>query len=235
MPYSCPIDHQSCEVVAAFASRFTRRGERATARLLEAIEYIADCLPCASCRAGERQVTELRRMRLGKHERNILLYAPRPDAQQGAILDPDLTTHAERETYLRAVRKLSRAGLIVSGRRFVRRETSGVRRDGQSVQRAYAHRTLRLTELGASVVSHYQREMETGRAVRWAKHIDSIQARVRSSTESLVKAFDVSLELRVQELAGQAELGTQEERRQARQVRYLVQPVHDAVRAAARE
>jgi hypothetical protein len=162
------------------------------------------------------------------------LYAPRPEAQQGAILDPDLTTHAERETYLRAVRKLSRAGLVTSGRLFVRRETSGVRRDGQPVQRAYAHRTLRLTELGALVVLHYQRELETGRAVRWGKHLDTIRSQMRLPTDALLRPFEANLAIRVQELAGQAEEGTQEERRQARQVRYLVQPVFEAVRLVVR-
>ncbi len=68
MPHQCPVDRNSCEVVDAFALRFTRRGERATARLVESIGHVVDCLPCDRCRGAEQRVAQLQRMRLGKHE-----------------------------------------------------------------------------------------------------------------------------------------------------------------------
>ena len=173
----------------------------------------------------------LRRMRFGKHERNILLYSPGPDAPSGAILDPDLSTHSDRETYLRAVRKLSKAGLLDAGRRLVRVETAGTRRDGSSVSRAYAHRTLQQTELGALVVEFYRREMESGRAIRWDRHIDSIRAEARWTTGELLPVFSEALGQRLAAVVEESE-GTGEPARAARQVRYLVQPIHEALRQA---
>lgn len=170
----------------------------------------------------------LRRTRFGKHERNILLYSPGPQAHAGAILDPELSTHSDRETYLRAVRKLSRLGLLDSGRRFVRVETAGTRRDGTPVTRAYAHRTLRQTELGALVVKYYRSDMESGRAIRWDRHIEVIQQESRWPTSDLLTLFSEELERRLAELAMEAE-GQGPQAREARQVRYLVQPIQDTL------
>jgi len=195
----------------------------------KAFEQVTDCLPCHRCREAEQAVESLRRTRLGKHERNILLYSPGPEAPSGAILDPGLSTHSDRETYLRAVRKLARAGLIDAGRRLVRMETSGRRDDGTPVSRAYAHRTLRQTELGALVVAHYRREMESGRPIRWERHLDAICQQARSPTDALLGLFSEALEQELSLLAEEAE-GRGPEARDARQLRYLVQPIHEALR-----
>lgn len=227
----CHVDGDSCEVADAVSQLCLRPGSRGMPRVRDAFEHIADCLPCSRCREAEQMVVQLQRMRLGKHERNLLLYSPGPEAPSGAILDPELSTHSDRETYLRAVRKLSRAGLIDAGRRLVRMETSGKRRDGSAVSRAYAHRTIRQTELGALVVQHYRREMETGRAIRWNRHTDMIRARYRWSTEALLSVFADALEERLTWLAEQVD-GTGQESRAARQVRYLVQPIYETLRQA---
>lgn len=227
--FTCPENGRSCEVADAVSDLCLRPGSRAASRVSVAFEHVADCLPCERCRKADVRVDGLRRMRLGKHERNILLYAPVPDAPSGAILDPELSSHSDRETYLRAIRKLSRAGLLETSRRLVRVETAGVRRNGSHVSRAYSHRTLRQTELGALVVEHYRREMDLGRPIRWDHHIDSIRDRMRWSTHDLLLAFADALERRLTELAREAE-GDEEDARAARQIRYLVQPIHEALR-----
>ena len=229
--HTCPVDGNSCEVADAVSRLCLRPGSRAAARVRDAFEHVADCLPCCRCREAELAVENLRRIRLGKHERNILLYSPSPDAPSGAILDPDLSTHSDRETYLRAVRKLSRVGLLEAGRRLVRMETSGKRRDGSLVSRAYAHRTLRQTELGALVARYYRRDMETGRAIRWDRHMDAIRAGVRWESAELLTLFAEALEERLAELTQQAE-GSGPDAREARQMRYLVQPIHESLRQA---
>ncbi len=229
--FTCHVDAEVCEVADAVSQLCLRPGSRAAPRVRDAFEHIADCLPCARCREAQQAVDGLKRTRFGKHERNILMYSPGPEAPVGAILDPDLNTHSDRETYLRAVRKLSKAGLLTAGRRFVRVETAGTRRDGTSVSRTYAHRTLQQTELGALVVEHYRTEMETGRAIRWGRHIDKIRSEARWSTEELLPPFADALEKRLTELAERAE-GKDGEARAARQVRYIVQPIHEALRAA---
>lgn len=228
--YICPVDSNSCEVADAVSQRCLRPGSRAASRVRETFEQVADCLPCHRCREVEQAVDGLKRMRFGKHERNILMYSPGPHAPSGAILDPELATHSDRETYLRAVRKLSRAGLLDAGRRFVRVETSGTRGDGTPVSRAYAHRTLQQSELGAVVVEHYRKEMDSGRAIRWDRHIESIRTQIRWSTEALLTLFAEALEQRLSELAKDAE-GNGERAREARQLRYIVQPIHEVLRS----
>lgn len=222
------MDGASCEVADAVSQRCLRPGSRAASRVRDAFLHVADCLPCNRCREAERAVESLRRTRFGKHERNILLYSPGPDAHSGAILDPELSTHSDRETYLRAVRKLSRTGLLEAGRRFVRVETTGTRKDGSAVTRSYAHRTLRQTELGALVVKYYRNDMESGRAIRWDRHIDEIRQESRWPTTDLLTLFSEELERRLTELAVEAE-GASPQAREARQVRYLVQPIQDAL------
>ncbi len=227
--YTCHVDGNSCEVADAVVTLSRLPGSRASARLRAAFEQVADCLPCAKCREATAAVDRLRGARFGKHERNILLYSPGPTAQSGAILDPELSTHSDRETYLRAIRKLTRLGLLDAGRRLVRVETEGRRKDGSSVSRAYAHRTLRQTELGAIVVDSYRSDMESGRPIRWERHIHDIRARVRSSAADLLASFAESLEGRLEQLTIDAQ-GAGVGAKEARELRYLVQPLHDALR-----
>lgn len=229
--YTCHVDGNSCEVADAVVPLSRLPGSRASTRLRLAFEQVADCLPCSTCREAAAAVERLRGTRFGKHERNILLYSPGPAAQSGAILDPELTTHSDRETYLRAIRKLARLGLLDAGRRLVRVETGGKRKDGSSVSRAYAHRTLRQTELGAIVVDCYRSDMESGRPIRWERRIDDIHLRARSSAAELLALFAESLEARLETLAVDAQ-GMGAGPKEARELRYLVQPLHDALRQA---
>lgn len=231
--HTCHVDGRTCEIADAIASPSLLRGSRSAARLHSAFEFVTDVLPCAFCREAEAAVDRLRGVRFGKHERNILQYSPGPTSPSGAILDPDLSTHSDRETYLRAVRKLSRLGLLEVGHRLVRVQTGSRRKDGTAVTRAYMHRTLQQTALGALVVEAYRSEMEAGKAIRWEKQLDGLRQRARSSLNELLVEFGVSLETRVETLALESQAGGVDAKR-ARETRYLVQPLLDALKSTVR-
>jgi hypothetical protein len=195
MDHSCHVDRKPCEVVTALSSRFRpplRNGRRLD--MLAAADLIRAALPCPWCREVDRAASSIKRVRLGRHERNILLHAPSADSREGAILDPSLKTHSDRETYLRAVRKLSRAGLVRTGQRRVAMRTLGRRRDGMTVERAYTHRTMWLTPFGAQVVACYRRELEEGRPIRWALHRDRAAAAARAVGADLLERYAVAME-----------------------------------------
>ena len=230
--YVCPYAGNSCEVADAIADRClgssAGHGRRPSVptRLVAAFGHVTDGLACARCRVADAQIDGLFGTRLGKHERNILLYSPGPEAQAGAILDPELSTHADRETYLRAVRKLSRVGLIVASKRVVRLQTSGVRKDGTMITRGYAHRTLRQTELGALVTELYREDLEAGRSIRWARHIETIRARYRWSLEQLVMYFAAYIDEALAALAAEPA----KEAAGARRAAVVLRPIADALR-----
>lgn len=198
--YVCPFNQRPCEVIESLPPAFLQRRGREAQKLLHRLASLSDCLPCEHCRSAELAAQRLDRVRLGRHERNILLHAPGPEAAQGAILDPSLRTHSERETYLRAVRKLTRAGLARSGTQAMRLQTNTRRADGTLVSRAYAHRTLRLTPLGVQVVESYRNELENGKPVRWARRLPQALARVRLPTAQLVPLYASRLEERLAKL-----------------------------------
>src|SRR5262249_19016667 len=76
--YACHVEGRPCEVVELFAGRL---------RDAEAIAAVDDELPCHRCRAAERDVSALAGIRLGKHERRVLLAAPPADGKN-AIIPP---------------------------------------------------------------------------------------------------------------------------------------------------
>jgi len=187
MDYRCHVDHEPCEVVAMVAASYrgpVRKGRRLELAL--ARDVLLPVLPCGWCREVHASTAAIGRVRLGRHERNILLHAPPADSLAGAILDPSLKTHPDRETYLRAVRKLARAGLIRTGHRRVAMRTSGRRLDGTLVDRVYSHRTMWLTPFGAAVIACYRRELEEGRPIRWTTHKERVEGLARKNGSDLL-------------------------------------------------
>ena len=196
MEHPCHVDLQNCEIVAAMATRFRpliRRGQKLELPVVR--DALLSVLPCPWCREVERSANQIARVRLGRHERNILLYAPPPESPDGAILDPSLKTHSDRETYLRAVRKLSRAGLLRIGIRRVAMQTTGERGDGTQISRVYSHRTMWITPFGQQVVACYRNELEEGRAVRWALHTEKAMRAARLGPGPLLERLADGLAL----------------------------------------
>jgi hypothetical protein len=86
-------------------------------------------LPCGSCYVGERDARNLRGVRLGKHERRILLSAPpgskvgyragrRDEMVQPKIIYPDGPSRSDEEANRRALKKLEADGLIELSRSY---------------------------------------------------------------------------------------------------------------------
>src|SRR4051812_30799372 len=85
-PVVCPVDGEPCEVLVRFAwpSNQTPDSNQPPAvdpGLEKERGAVQRCLPGGRCRLAEQQIASLPGLRLGKHERRILLAAPRPAAE----------------------------------------------------------------------------------------------------------------------------------------------------------
>jgi len=183
----CAVAESPCEAfipIDAFLSAATRVRP-------SDLDSIIDCsrpfLPCEVCRFPAVAAENLSRVRLGKHERNILVNAALPDDPRGAVIDPELSTHSERETNLRAVRKLSRAGLLRIGKTRVRVQTSGLRGDGQAITRSYLMRTVWKTPFGVQIVRYYLDDLQNGRSIRWSRFAEEAARAARLDSISLAR------------------------------------------------
>ncbi len=187
LPFLCPADDTPCEVLEPLADGVLAQVRSSDVPMI--IERAQPHLPCHRCRFPEVAAQNLPAMRLGKHERNILRNAAGPDAVSGAVIDPDMSTHSEREANLRAVRKLTRAGLLRVGRSRVRVQTAGIRRDGAAIKRTYLMRTVWQTPFGAEIAHCYAVEIASGRAIRWARHTQNAVQAVRLRGDTLLSFF----------------------------------------------
>ena len=136
-------------------------------------------LPCEKCRGLEADVQRLSDLRLGKQERRILLGAPGPD-QPSRPIEPADTHRAAEEAHRRALRKLSRAGLVrmMPGQGFS--DPSGRRRRRRAVQRTW---------LGQIIVEQLGDDLKAGKAIRWARHQKALLAKGRRSPQELLAQF----------------------------------------------
>jgi hypothetical protein len=105
--------------------------------------------------SGARLLTDLRGIRLGARERELLLRAP--PAREGAsifdMLALDDPSRTVRVAQARAARKLNDLGLLTYWK-----------------QRAFERRVyVALTPLGAEVIERYGDELRTGQRIRWPR------------------------------------------------------------------
>ncbi len=166
-------------------------------------------LPCGSCRKGELDARNLPGLRLGKHERRILISVPPgskcgwrdgqgdptfPDA--GKIVYPDGPSRAAEESNRRALRKLERAGLVELSRSASWEEddkppgwfqTKKARSRYCRMGRAY--RTAKLTPLGELVVERCRAELEAGKPIRWQKFLSGMIDDVSRPDGELFRQF----------------------------------------------
>jgi len=163
-------------------------------------------LPCGSCYVGERDARSLGGLRLGKHERRILL-ATQPPTDDAAyeIIYPDGPSRAAEEANRRALKKLESAGLVQLSRHYPSWDRLATTKAGQKepewfqVKRygsRYNHmgrryRSAMLTPLGGLVVERYRDELENGKPIRWAKHIDGLPKDVRQPKSELFRQFSL--------------------------------------------
>lgn len=122
--YACPVNGHPCVVLEPLRERMVEDlgHDGAATMTADAVKY---GLPCGSCYVGERDARSLQGLRLGRHERRILLSAPpggkcgwRDDAPPptfhfaGKIIYPPGPSRAAEEANRRALRKLEGVGLV---------------------------------------------------------------------------------------------------------------------------
>lgn len=138
-------------------------------------------------------------IRLGQHERRILLLAPSyasgGELGEGAVIGPAAPGRSAAEAHRRAIRRLTDAGLVYVTTQLVMRQversaripvawTRGEwqpRRPGQPTTLAmweagqyYWHNAVMLTPLGAAVVDVVRPALATRHAIRWADRAGAI-------------------------------------------------------------
>jgi hypothetical protein len=169
----------------------------------DAVEY---GLPCGSCYVGERDARSLPGLRLGKHERRILLATQPPtDGAAYEIIYPDGPSRAAEEANRRALKKLEAAGLVQLSQHYPSWQRLSIAKVGQKEpewfqakqnRSRYNHmgrryRSAMLTPLGGLVVERCRDELEGGKPIRWAKRIDGLARDVRQPMSELFRQFSL--------------------------------------------
>jgi len=192
--YECYVDKRPCEVVAQFDHALPPE------RSAEAVAAVASWLPCDMCRLAEAQTAALSGVRLGRHERRVLLSAPGPE-DKAVIIAPESDTRAADEALRRAIRKLGASGLVWLDKepvevraqyhkRIELEKVWGNRWGWETTRRATVRkRSVKLSPLGAAVVNLARADLEGGRPVRWSKYQADGLAATRRTPVELLEVF----------------------------------------------
>jgi hypothetical protein len=173
--YPCWVDKEPGPVVAAVEVAIVRGladyyadpnapyAERAPCAM--DIDYGLDFyLACDKCpRPAQSHLGNLGGLRLGAHERRLLLAAPLPNAQP-VHLKPLTNDRSGYEAHQRARRLLEGAGLL---HRYPAGHYGYPEAEGAILSR--------LSPLGAAVVEVCRPELETGRRIRWDRRRSAIE------------------------------------------------------------
>ncbi len=122
--------------------------------------------------------SSLKGLKLGRLERRILLCASPPYEKPTTDLTRSETRSA-KESWLRAVRKLVRYGLI--GKSFIELDKKPWEGRGDNIVAAVC-----LTVLGEAVVTALRPELEAGTPLRWDTRIGEVRARLELEPWSLL-------------------------------------------------
>jgi hypothetical protein len=190
--YECPVDGRACEVLEPLRAELAKSGEVSSEDYAWLVGALAENLPCRDCRRGEREARDLvgGSVRLGRHERRILLKAPptskcgwrdnKPEPTypaDGKAIYPEADGRSAEEAHRRALRKLRRLGLVETsmGHTLWTDEMPPEWVNRNQLRSRYwlwgRPRTMtRLTPLGERMVEAYRTELESGRPIRWQRH-----------------------------------------------------------------
>jgi hypothetical protein len=206
--YACPVNGRPCVILEPLRERMVADlGHDGAAELTaDAVKY---GLPCGSCYIGERDARNLPGLRLGKHERRILLTAP-PGSKVGyragrgnemhqpQIIYPDGPSRSDEEANRRALKKLEAAGLIELSRAYTWDKDQEPPKwfNAKQARSRYwmmgrRYRSAALTPLGALVVERCRDELGNGKPIRWAKLIDVLAADVHKPLGELFRQFSL--------------------------------------------
>ena len=136
-------------------------------------------------------MTTLLGVRLGKHERQILLQAGPPRGENEETYDtfaetrafipaPRDGTPAQRKAQHRATRKLRALGLVETVRVEVMVENTPPREFRK-------YNGVLLTDFGAVVVEHLREVLETSQRIRWTAHLGALKAAMHQPTAILAE------------------------------------------------
>jgi hypothetical protein len=205
------VHGQICEVIVLFlrplALGCATVGDQAAfspilghRHLPETLRIALSCLPCDRCRLMEKQASNLVRVRLGKQERHVLMTSARPVrdcaglTQNGGVQgEVEETSRAFAESLRRAIRKLTRVGLLWSEYRRVSVQVQDCR-EAIPDTRIYYRLACRLSPLGQAVVDQLRADLKFGRRVRWAKHQAGLVAAARRKPLQLLAELRNNLE-----------------------------------------
>ncbi len=191
--YECPVDGRPCEVLEPVRPAIEAMLERED--LDKLVEGAKDYgLPCGGCRKGTADACNLSGLKLGRHERRVLLTA---NGELYENIYPEEPGRAAEEANRRALRKLERVGLVKLGRHYASMQRnkenpppkwfhSGGRRYWM---RGRTSRSAVLTPLGVAVVDRCRDELESGAAIRWSPLREVIAQDVRKPLHELLGQF----------------------------------------------
>jgi hypothetical protein len=109
--YSCPYDGAACLLLGPLAAPIAQRVGRDYPAV---VETAARVVPCRDCPRYSRVVVDgLAGVRLGKHERRVLLKAA--ECSKGAVVVPLGEGRSGEEAHRRALRRLQQVRLIRRG------------------------------------------------------------------------------------------------------------------------
>ncbi len=176
----------------------------AEARWSKVLGMVRPHLDCWLCpRVAERDAARLAGLRLGKHERRVLLLAPLPPRDKGVVIEPEGTGRATTAAHLRAIRTLRHAGLLCVD--WQPQTVEAPRRGSWRLMRVVTHRVaVQLSPLGAAVVGRVRPQLTNGAPIRWAQHRDRALADVGDTTPAVQAALLAGLRADAASRAGLA-------------------------------
>jgi len=178
---NCKIDGQVCDIARpALASL-----EKCVTPKVAVIQRL---LPCLECKEAEVFALRLSGLRLGKHDKHVLLAAPSSD-QNRIVIDPVGGGRSAEEVHRRAIRKLAGKGLLDLDDALVTKETKQKSSYGHRVKRGYRMTIVRLTPLGSSLVKLVDADLNTGKPIKWKKIIQKLITELRLPKKDLITVF----------------------------------------------
>ena len=189
---SCWLDGKRCDIARILAPHGSKR-------FSESFGALKELLPCGSCaRRVHGDVAKLPGLRLGKHERRILLAAPQPECEL-KVVSAEGTNRSAAEAHRRAVRRLATAGLIDMRTKRVEIETKAVARSLENhfsrtllddrVKRGFHCQAVVRTPLGQAIVSRLTSTLASGGVIRWAEHRPTLVGQKAESPTALTQRF----------------------------------------------
>ena len=167
----CEVDQKFCDPIQSVSNKLSKYISNSNT-LNNTLKAISKDLPCPHCKKViQTQVDSLSNVRLGKHERRILLLAPPPGGDYEVIEPPEGGIRIN-ESHLKAIRKLTKIGLITRKR---------------TKQRRLA---VLLTPMGNAISKRLNKELKKRNPIRWAKFKDDIISIAPLSPDKLLNKFE---------------------------------------------